>query len=91
MLSENWKASLPKITVSSLGRSKEKDGKVERTFQTERKLEEVGGIGAHFSDLEVFQGREIEESERVRVVGEVVGVKNDGFQFGAIGDVECAR
>ena len=52
---ENWKASLPKITVSSLGRSKRKEEKRLRTLQAERKLVEVGGIGADFSDLEVFQ------------------------------------
>lgn len=76
---ENWKASLPKITVSSLGRSKRKGEKKIRTLQDERKLVEVGGIGADFSDLEVFQRREIDEIEGVRIVREIVGMQNDGF------------
>lgn len=76
---ENWKASLPKITVSSLGRSKRKGEKKIRTLQDERKLVEVGGIGADFSDLEVFQRREIDEIEGVRIVREIVEMQNDGF------------
>ena len=49
---------MPKITVSSLGKSREKREKRD-TFKTKRKREKIARVAADPTDLEVFQRREI--------------------------------